>query len=356
MSFGTAAISQLCCGVLPGIKWAPTGLTRTVRLSLLDRSRTRTGYPEAAALQHSVQRAVAAEQLGYHRFWAAEHHAVPGVASGAPAVLLAAAGAATSRIRLGSGGVMLPHHQPLVVAEQFLMLAGLYPQRVDLGLGRTLGFTEPVRRALRQDSDDPQAYENDVAETLAYLAGTAAVTARPSGGDPPEVFLLATGQGIKSAARLGLPVVIGGPVLQEPELPQMLTQYRRQFRPSSAADEPAVIISAEVYVAETDDDARDLALPEAWAMARSRETGVFGPLEPVEEIRQQRWSPKSAQRVEKTLDRGFIGTRSKVRAQLASLVEATGAGELMVATSTYDREALAELDAETADLILGEGL
>ncbi len=120
-----------------------------MKLSLLDRSRTRVGRPEAEGLTGSIERAVNAERLGYERFWVAEHHAVPGIASGSPPVLLAAIGARTDRIRLGSGGVMLPHHQPLVVAEQFLMLEALHPGRMDLGLGRSLGFTAPVREALR---------------------------------------------------------------------------------------------------------------------------------------------------------------------------------------------------------------
>ena len=115
-----------------------------VRLSLLDRSRTRVGEPDAAALSHTVERAQRAEELGYHRFWVAEHHAVPGIASGSPPVLIAAVAARTERIRVGSGGVMLPNHQPLVVAEQFAMLEALYPGRIDLGVGRSLGFTHQV--------------------------------------------------------------------------------------------------------------------------------------------------------------------------------------------------------------------
>jgi luciferase family oxidoreductase group 1 len=117
-----------------------------------------------------VERAVAAERLGYSRFWVAEHHGVPGIASGAPAVLLAAIGARTAAIRLGSGGVMLPNHQPLVVAEQFLMLAALYPGRVDLGLGRSLGFIAPVRRALRRPDDEHDSFVDDIAEVRSYLA------------------------------------------------------------------------------------------------------------------------------------------------------------------------------------------
>ena len=319
-----------------------------MRLSLLDRSRTRTGFSESAALRHSVERAVTAEKLGYDRFWAAEHHAVPGIASGSPAVLLAAAGAHTSRIRLGSGGVMLPHHQPMVVAEQFLMLEALYPGRVDLGLGRTLGFTKPVRQALRQATEDVETYEHDVAELLSYLNRCAPVTARPATDQSPQLFLLATGQGLKTAAALGIPVVIGGPILHDPAVSQALTAYRRDFTPSSAAGEPSVTISTDVYVADTEDQARELALPEIYAMARARETGEFGPLEPVKEIRQRRWSTQTQRRVEKALSRAVAGTRATVGSQLEQLVERTGADELMVSTSTYDRQALASIDSEVA--------
>ena len=324
-----------------------------MRLSLLDRTRTRAGYPETAALTHSVERAVAAEQLGYARFWAAEHHAVPGIASGSPAVLLAAAGAHTSRIRLGSGGVMLPHHQPLVVAEQFLMLQALYPGRIDLGLGRTLGFTAPVRRALRQDSDDADTYAADLAELLSYFDRSAAVTARPVSEQAPQPFLLATGKGLKTAAALGMPVVVGGPVLQDASVPEALAAYRRDFTPSSAAAEPSVTISMDVCIADTDAEARELALPEIYAMARSRETGEFGALESVAEIRRQQWSPQTQRRVDKSLNRAVAGTRATVGSQLDQLVQTTGAQELMVSTSTYDREALASIDAEVADVVQG---
>ncbi|WP_120005367.1 LLM class flavin-dependent oxidoreductase [Nesterenkonia muleiensis] len=323
-----------------------------MRLSLLDRSRTRAGYPEAAALRHSVERAAAAEALGYHRFWGAEHHAVPGIASGSPAVLLAAAGAHTSRIRLGSGGVMLPHHQPLVVAEQFLMLEALYPGRVDLGIGRTLGFTEPVRRALRQETDDVEQFSADIAELRSFLEREAPVTARPVAATMPQLFLLATGRGITTAARLGLPVVIGGPVLHSPDLPEMLAAYRRDFQGSAAVPEPSVMVSLDVFIADTREEAHELALPEAWAMARSRETGQFDPLEPAEKIRSQKWSPRTRSRVDESLQRVIAGPRGSVSSELEQLIGHTAAEELLVSTSTYDREALAGLDADLAELIL----
>jgi luciferase family oxidoreductase group 1 len=320
-----------------------------VRLSLLDRSRTRAGFPEGAALTHTVERAVAAERLGYERFWVAEHHGVPGIASGSPAVLLAAIGARTERIRLGSGGVMLPNHQPLVVAEQFLVLAGLYPDRVDLGLGRSLGFTAPVRRALRRSGDEPDTFADDVAELRAYLERTAPVTARPAAQSPVPLFLLATGRGTEVAARLGLAVVLGGPVLSRPELGDVLAAYRRDFRPHLGS-RPHVIVSLDVLVADTDAEARELALPEVWAMARSRRTGVFDVLEPVSAIRDRRWDAQDAERVERGLDAVTTGSPATVRRRLERLAERTGADELLASGATYDRAALAASDAALAAL------
>ncbi|WP_448608714.1 MsnO8 family LLM class oxidoreductase [Geodermatophilus sp. URMC 60] len=321
-----------------------------MRLSLLDRSRTRAGCPEGAALTHSVERAVGAEELGYHRFWVAEHHGVPGVASGAPAVLLAAIGAHTATIRLGSGGVMLPHHQPLVVAEQFLMLDGLYPGRIDLGLGRSLGFTAPVRRALRRSGDEPDTFADDVVELRSYLERTAPVTAHPVSQAPVPLFVLATGRGIDVAARLGLPVVLGGPVLDRPDLGDLLTAYRRDFRPHHGS-RPHVTVSLDVLIADDDAEARELALPEVWAMVRSRRTGVFDALEPVATIRDRRWDDQLADRLERGLDAVTTGSPGSVRRRLEQLADRTGADELLATGATYDRAALAGSDAALAALL-----
>jgi luciferase family oxidoreductase group 1 len=321
-----------------------------VKLSLLDRSRTRAGQPEGAALTHTVERAVGAEPLGYSRFWVAEHHGVPGIASGAPAVLLATIGARTAAIRLGSGGVMLPNHQPLVVAEQFLMLAALYPGRVDIGLGRSLGFTAPVRRALRRRDDEPDSFADDIAEVRSYLEQTAPVTARPMGEAPLPLFVLATGRGIEVAARLGLPVVLGGPVLSRPEVGDLLAAYRRDFR-SHRDSRPYVTVSMDVLVADTDTEARELALSEVWAMVRSRRTGVFDPLEPVASIRHQRWDDQDADRVARGLDAVTAGRPTTVRRRLEQLADRTGADELLASGATYDRAALAASDASLAALL-----
>jgi luciferase family oxidoreductase group 1 len=320
-----------------------------VRLSLLDRSRTRAGEPDATALRHTVQRAQRAERLGYHRFWVAEHHAVPGIASGSPAVLMAAVAARTERIRVGSGGVMLPNHQPLVVAEQFAMLAALFPARIDLGVGRSLGFTPPVRKALRRDADGPDTFGADLAELRAYLDGSAPVTARPRLDHPLPVFVLATGRGLAVAGDAGLPVVLGGPVLSGDGIADMLDDYRARAR--AAGGTPYVVVSLDVLVADSVAAARELALPEAWALAAARTTGGFPALEPVDPERPL--SARQAAVVEEAVGRTVHGDETAVGAELDALLARTGADELLVSTSTFDLTALAESDARLARLVGG---
>lgn len=334
-----------------GKQWLFVAVDHDVKLSLLDRSRTRAGRPDAEGLTGSVARAVNAETLGYDRFWVAEHHAVPGIASGSPAVLLAAIGADTERIRLGSGGVMLPNHQPLVVAEQFLMLEALYPGRIDLGLGRSLGFTRPVRAALRHDTRAPDTFEADLIELRRHLDGSAAVTARPRAASRIPMFVLATGRGMTIAARLGLPVVIGGPILTDDVLAERLTSYRREFRPSEQVPHPYVTISLDVTVADDDETARDLALPEAWAMARARQVGEFPPLESIADIRAQAWPAQLRDRIKTSLDRAVLGAPGTVRRRLEELLARTGADELLASTSTYDRDALFASDQALRALV-----
>lgn len=321
-----------------------------MRLSLLDRSRTRAGRPDGEALNDTIRRAERAEALGFHRFWVAEHHAVPGIASGSPAVLLAALGRATDRIRLGSGGVMLPQHQPLVVAEQFRMLEALNPGRIDLGIGSSLGFTPAVRRALRRERTSTQEIEDDLRELVAFLDDEAEVTARPKTGRIP-VHVLATRSGIDLAARLGLPVVLGGPIVQSPDLPERLEQYRSSFRENAAQAQPHVIVSLDVFAASDADRARELALPEAWAMAMSRRTGEFPALEHPERILAQVWPDRVRGRVERHLAGVVLGTDAQVAARLRELVDASGADEIMATTSTYDTTALAALDEALVEAV-----
>ncbi len=325
------------------------GTLPEVRLSLLDRSRTRVGEPDAAALHATVERARRAEAVGYHRFWVAEHHAVPGIASGSPPVLVATVAARTGSIRVGSGGVMLPNHRPIVVAEQFAMLEALHPGRIDLGVGRSLGFTAPVREALGVASYGHDEFARDLEAVGDFLAGRGPVTAMPVLEDPPPVFVLATGRGLETAARAGLPVVVGGPALSGDT--GAIDRYRRDFRPSARRPEPYVVVSLEIMVAETTARARDLLLPEAWAMAESRTTGAFPPLHPPESLRERVPTDKQRQAIEATLSSAVYGTADEVGTALAALVRRTGADEVMASTSTYDREELARADAALAAVV-----
>ena len=298
-----------------------------------------------------MERAVAAEQLGYARFWVAEHHGVPGGAGAAPAVLLAAIAGRTARIRLGSAGVMLPHHQPLVVAEQFATLSAFAPGRLDLGLGRSPGFTPPVRRALRETERD---FAADLAELRGYLTGTAEITAHPRPASVVPMHVLATGRGLQVAAELGLPVIVGGPLLGVAGDPgpglAALADYRRRYRPSAQQPDPRVSISLDVLVADTAAEAADLLLPEAWAMAQARTTGAFPALEPVAAIRARTLTARQQQYVEQTAAGAIAGTAGQVSGRLAELLERTGAAELVASSSTFDRSALAASDAALAEL------
>ncbi len=324
-----------------------TDRLRTTPFSLLDRSRTRQGHPEAEALRDTVALAQHAEALGYHRFWVSEHHSVPGVAGSAPTVLAAAVAAATSRIRVGTGGVMLPNHRPLVVAEQFGVLASLFPGRVDMGLGRSVGFTDGIRRALGTDKEAADSFAAQLSELIAYFTDGPRpypqVHARPAEGLHVPAFVLATGAGADFAARAGLALVIGDLRGRE-AMREAIDRYRTAFEPSPLWPRPYVIVSGTVAVAETREQARDLLLPEAWSMAYSRTHGVFPPLEPAESIsaREPSMPPKQHDLYTSALTGHIHGTEADVTTQLDTLLTETAADEFLVTTSTYDRAGLLE--------------
>ncbi|WP_030301221.1 LLM class flavin-dependent oxidoreductase [Streptomyces katrae] len=313
------------------------------KLSILDRSRTREGHPAPQALRDTVELARAAERLGYHRFWVSEHHSVPGVAGSAPAVLAAAVAGATRRIRVGTGGVMLPNHQPLVVAEQFGVLESLFPGRIDMGLGRSVGFTGGIRRALGRDTGDADRFEEQLAELLGWLDGTQQthpqVHARPAEGLRIPAYVLATGEGAGIAARAGLPLVVGD-LRARGRVTEVIGRYREEFRPSAGGSEPYVMISGTVAVAPTPQEARRILVPEAWSLAYSRTRGSFPALRPAEEVEALAMTPKERELYEGGLAGHVHGTEEQVAAQLAEVAELTGADELLVTTSTYDRVAL----------------
>jgi luciferase family oxidoreductase group 1 len=327
-----------------------------VPLSVLDRSRTRAGETEAEALRGTVQLAQQVDELGFHRFWVSEHHSVPGVVGSAPTVLAAAVAASTSRIRVGTGGVMLPNHQPLVVAEQFGVLESLFPGRIDMGLGRSVGFTNGIRRALGVEKDAAEDFSAQVRELLGYFTGTQQihpqVHARPGEGLKVPPFVLAIGEGALLAASLGLPLVIAG-VKSEQELLDLLDRYRTDFQPSTWASSPYVVLAATVAVAATTDAARRLLLPEAWSSAYSRTRGVFPPLQSVSDVLRLDMTEKERGFFEQSLSGQIYGTPAEVDVALAGLVQRTGADEVLVTTNTYDRTELLEsyrLLAELAQL------
>ncbi|KFG71284.1 LLM class flavin-dependent oxidoreductase [Streptomyces mutabilis] len=313
----------------------------STRFSVLDRSRIREGHTAAEALRDTVELAREAERLGYHRFWVAEHHGVPGVAGSAPTVLAAAVAGATRAIRVGTGGVMLPNHRPLVVAEQFGVLESLFPGRMDMGLGRSVGFTDGVRRALGRDKDDADDFDAQLAELLGWFRGTSptGVHARPAEGLTVPPFVLAMGEGAAVAARAGLPMVIGD-LRDRDRMLRGIDRYRAAFRPSGWSQEPYVVVSGTIAVADSPEAARRLLVPEAWSMAQARTRGSFPPLPPAEEARARTMTAKERDLYESGLAGHLAGTEEQVAEELESLVEDTGAQEVLVTTSTYDREAL----------------
>lgn len=313
------------------------------RFSVLDRSRTREGRDAPEALRDTVRLAGELEALGYHRFWVSEHHSVPGAAGSAPTVLAAAVAAATSTIRVGTGGVMLPNHRPLVVAEQFGVLESLFPGRIDMGLGRSAGFTDGIRRALGKDKRDTRDFADHIEELLGWFTGGQdrypQVHALPAEGLRPEPFVLAMGEGADIAAAAGLPMVVGDLRGRERML-RAVERYRDGFRPSVWSDRPRVIVAGTVAVAGSEEEARRLLMPEAWSMAHSRTRGVFPPLAPAGRIETLTMTAKEREFYESGLRGHVQGTEEQVAAALESVIGESGADEVLVTTSTYDRDAL----------------
>ncbi|WP_189826005.1 MsnO8 family LLM class oxidoreductase [Streptomyces finlayi] len=334
-----------------------TVISRT-RFSVLDRSRVREGSDGPQALRDTVHLAQQLEPLGYHRFWVSEHHSVPGVAGSAPTVLAAAVAAATTTLRVGTGGVMLPNHQPLVVAEQFGVLEALFPGRIDMGLGRSVGFTDGVRRALGRDKGDAEGFAAQLDALLRWFTGNGPVHAYPAEGMRVPPFVLAIGEGASIAAAAGLPVVIGD-LRGRSKLLAAVDRYRAEFRPSIWSSRPYVTIAGTVAVADTESEARLLLIPEAWSMAHSRTQGTFPPLPPAERIeelvRSGTMPPKERDFYEKGLEGHLYGTPSQVASALEEVIGATGADEVLVTTSTHDRAGLLASYRHLAELFTPTG-
>lgn len=334
-----------------------SSVLRDTPFSILDRSRTREGQEDGRALRDTVAFAREAEALGYHRFWVSEHHSVPGVAGSAPTVLAAAVASATARIRVGTGGVMLPNHQPLVVAEQFGVLESLFPGRIDMGLGRSVGFTDGIRKALGHGKEAAGEFDARLTELLGYFTGTQRahpqVHARPAEGLRPPPFLLAVGSGADLAAAHGLPLVIGA-IRGEDTMLRAVDRYRAAFRPSEWAAAPYVMLSGTVAVAETGERARRLLVSEAWSTAYSRTHGVFPALASYESITARTMTGPERERYEEAMSGQLHGTPEDVAKSLTSLLTRSAADEFLVTTSTYDRAELLDSYRLLAGMVAGD--
>lgn len=315
---------------------APPVAVEVVPLSVLDLVPIGSGSTATVALAHSTALIRRVEQLGYTRYWVAEHHGMPGIASSAPAVLIAHLAAASSRIRVGSGGVMLPNHQPLVIAEQFGMLEALHPGRIDLGLGRAPGTDPRTARALRRGTDPLGAddFPEQLTELASYFRGEGPVVAVPAAGNTPAMWLLgSSGYSAQVAGLLGLPFAFahhfsGG----NTEI--ALALYRETFRPSAVLQRPYSMIGASVLAAETDAEAHRLALPGALQFLRLRQ-GNPGVVPTPEEAAGYAYSEQEQLFVEDRLDSQVIGSPDTVRDGVRELVGRTGVDELMVVTSAH---------------------
>lgn len=313
-----------------------------VPLSVLDLAPVPEGANAATALRNSLDLARAAERLGYNRFWMAEHHSMPGIASAATAVALAYVGAGTSSIRIGAGGVMLPNHAPLVVAEQFGTLESLFPGRVDLGVGRAPGTDRAAAFALRRNlASDENAFPQDVVELIDYLgdpkAGRA-VRAVPGEGLHVPVWILGSSLfGAQLAAMLGLPYAFASHFAPG-ALTEAIAVYRERFQPSGRLDRPYVMLGFNAFAADTQEAAELLATSVQQAFVNLH-AGRPDRLPPPVPGYADTLPPQARALIGQVLSCSAIGDSGAVKAKIEAFVERTGADELMITSQIYDHEA-----------------
>jgi luciferase family oxidoreductase group 1 len=313
-----------------------------VPLSVLDLATVATGSNAAQALAETTQLSVVAEQLGYKRLWVAEHHGMPAVASSAPAVLIAHLANATTSLRIGSGGVMLPNHSPLVVAEQFGTLEALHPGRIDLGLGRAPGTDHTTARALRRTRDlGVDTFPDDVVELISYLLTSEGPpvhpSANPGSGYLPEVWLLGSSVfSAQLAGLLGLPFSFAyhfAPAL----IDAAFDTYRSTFRPSILLTEPRAMVAVSVLCAPSDAEARWLSGSSALSILQLR-SGRLGQLPSPEEAEAYPFTPAEMSIVDEAMSTHVIGDPEAVHQGLTQLQRRTDADEIMLSTRAHSYE------------------
>jgi luciferase family oxidoreductase group 1 len=309
--------------------------------SVLDLAPITEGADARQALLNSRDLARAAERLGYKRFWLAEHHNMSGIASAATSVAIAHVAAATTTIRVGAGGIMLPNHSPLVIAEQFGTLEALFPGRIDLGLGRAPGTDQTTWRALRREPAAAERFPQDVLELQALLGEPAAgqrIHAVPGEGSHVPLWMLGSSLfGAQLAAMLGLPFAFASHFAPD-MLMQALNMYRAGFKPSKQLDKPYAMVGCSVIAAETDDAARRLFTSQQQAFARMLRN-ARGKLPPPIDGIDAFWTPAENAQASRMLRCAFVGGPDSVRKQLSAFVAETGADEVIVAAMIYDHGA-----------------
>ena len=309
--------------------------------SILDLSPICEGSDAAQSFKNSLSLAQHAEAQGYRRYWLAEHHGMPGIASAATAVLLAHIGAGTSTIRIGAGGVMLPNHSPLVIAEQFGTLESLYPGRIDLGLGRAPGSDQRTARALRRNLEsDSDQFPQDVIELMDFMSKEPRqpVMAVPGRGLEVPVWILGSSTfGAQLAAHLGLPYAFASHFAPQ-QMMAAIRIYRESFKPSAQLAKPYVMLGFNAFAAETDEEARFRASSwqQAFVNLRSGRPGRL-PL-PVKDYYAS-VGPAARALLDSVLSCSAVGSRETVRAGLAAFIESTGADELMITAQVHDHAA-----------------
>jgi luciferase family oxidoreductase group 1 len=313
----------------------------SLRLSILDLAPIVEGGDAAQALRNTLDLARHAERWGYHRFWLAEHHGMPGVASAATAVVIGHVAAGTATIRVGAGGIMLPNHAPLVIAEQFGTLASLFPGRIDLGLGRAPGSDPVTLRALRRSPAAAESFPQDVAELMGWFRPASPgqlVRAVPGAGLDVPIWILGSSLfGAELAAALGLPYAFASHFAPA-AMAEALELYRSRFQPSEQLQRPYVMLGVNVFAADTRAEAARLftSLQQAFVNLRR---GSPGPLPPPDERLEERLAPGDRLLVDQMLSCTVVGTPETVRHGLGAFAERTGADELMLTSQIFDHRA-----------------
>ncbi|WP_437572649.1 LLM class flavin-dependent oxidoreductase [Sorangium sp. So ce542] len=329
--------------------------------SVLDLSPIVQGGDASQAFRNTLDLARHAERLGYRRFWLAEHHNMGGVASAATAVVIAHVAGGTRSIRVGAGGIMLPNHAPLIIAEQFGTLASLFPGRIDLGLGRAPGTDPVTARALRRNlTGDVDSFPQDVLELMGYFRPAEPgqlVQAVPGAGLDVPIWILGSSLfGAQLAAALGLPYAFASHFAPG-HMAQAIALYRREFRPSAQLAQPHVMLGINVFAADTDEEARRLSTSLQQAFVNLRR-GRPGPLPPPVDGFERELSPMERAGLDQALSCTVVGAPEVVRHGLAAFLARTRADELMVSSAIFDHAARVrslEITAEARDELARAG-